>query len=176
LKDFRGKSVVKGVFNALIGVPTVALGLFLFLLFSKSGPLGAFQLLYIPLGVSVGQALLVTPIAVSLTVSALESTETQVMDLAKTLGASNIQASLEVLKEAMRGVLLALVASFNRAFAELGVAMMVGGNIKGVTRVLTTTIVLETTRGEWVLSIALTIILLSIVITLSVLVNVLKRD
>ncbi|HID17030.1 TPA: ABC transporter permease subunit, partial [Candidatus Bathyarchaeota archaeon] len=148
LREFRGKFFVKSFFNALLGVPTVALGLTLYLLFSKSGPLGFLRLLYTPFAMILGQSLLITPIMVSFTASAIESVEPEIKDLARTLGASEAQVSLTVLKEAISGVCLAVMASFNRAIAELGVALMLGGNIRGATRVLTTAIALETGRGE----------------------------
>jgi len=123
----------------------------------------------------VGQAILVTPIVVSFSIGAFEAVEPDVRLLARTLGASKLQESLAVLREAWNGVILALAASFNRALAELGIALMVGGNIRGLTRVLTTTIALETVRGEIELGIALTIILLIIVFTINACLNLLRR-
>ncbi|HDM45253.1 ABC transporter permease [Candidatus Bathyarchaeota archaeon] len=174
--SFRGKRTVKGIFNALLGVPTVGLGLILYLLLSKSGPLGVFRLLYTPSAIIIGQAILITPIIVTFCASAMESVEPEIKDLARTLGASEGEARLAVLREAAPGVALAVVASFNRAIAELGIALMLGGNISGLTRVLTTTIALETTRGNFELGIALTIILLSIVFILNFATNMLKRE
>ncbi len=176
LRSFRGKRLLKAFFNALLGIPTVVLGLILYLLFSRSGPLGLFHLLYTPLGISIGQSVLVAPIVISFGVSSIEATSSEVKDLAKTLGASDTQVSLKVAKEALGGVILSVVAAFNRAFAELGIAMMIGGNIANVTRVLTTSISLETAKGEIALSIALGIILLSIVFCLSLAVNLLRRS
>ncbi len=175
LKRFRTQSIVKGFFNAMMGMPTVSLGLILYLMFSRTGPLGFLHLLYTPLAITLGQAILITPIIVSLVTSTVESVDPEIRDLAKTLGASEAQASMAVLRESVSGVFLAIIASFNRAIAELGVALMLGGNIRGVTRVLTTSIALETTRGELVLGITLTIILLSIVFTLNTLVNLVQR-
>jgi tungstate transport system permease protein len=175
LSSFRGKRLVRGFFNAMLGVPTVALGLILYLLLSKSGPLGIFKLLYTPLGISIGQSLLITPIVVSFASSAIESTDIDMRDLARTLGASRFQTDLAVMHESVWGIILAIVASFSRAFAELGVAMMVGGNIRYVTRVLTTSIALETARGEISFSIALTIILMIVVFSLNFLINFLRR-
>lgn len=176
LRDFRGKKILKGLFNALLGFPTVGLGLILYLLLSKSGPLGVFRLLYTPTAIILGQAILITPIIVSFSVNAIESVEPEIRDLARTLGASESEADFMVLREALQGVLLAIIASFNRAIAELGVAFMLGGNIAGLTRVLTTSIALETARGNFELSIALTIVLLLIVFTLNFAVNLLKRE
>jgi tungstate transport system permease protein len=175
LRNVPGKRTIKGVFTALIGIPTVALGLYLYLLLSRSGPLGYFQLLYTPYAIIIGQCILVTPIIVSFTTSALESIDPEVRALARTLGASGFQTDALVLREARWGVVLAIIAAFNRAFAELGVAMMLGGNIRNVTRVLTTAIALQTAMGDIPLSIALAIILLSIVMTLSVIVSLARR-
>jgi len=176
LKKFRGKFLLKGFFNAMLGIPTVALGLVLYLFFSKAGPLGSFRLLYSPTAMIIGQAILVTPITVSFITSAIESVDSEIKDLAKTLGASETEASIAVLKESTSGIVLALTASFNRAIAELGVVLMVGGNIAGFTSVLTTTIALETSKGEIALAIALAIILLVIVSTLSITVNLIQRQ
>ncbi|RLG97783.1 ABC transporter permease [Candidatus Bathyarchaeota archaeon] len=175
-RNFRGKRLLKGIFNALLGIPTVGLGLILYLIFSKSGPLGMLHILYEPTAIIVGQAVLITPIMVSFSANAIEAIGTEVKDLARTLGASESEASMAVLREALPGVTLAIIASFNRAIAELGIALMLGGNIAGRTRVLTTTIQFETTRGNFELSIALTIILLLIVFTLNFAVNMLKRE
>lgn len=175
LREFRGKFFVKSFFNALLGVPTVALGLTLYLLFSKSGPLGFLRLLYTPFAMILGQSLLITPIMVSFTASAIESVEPEIKDLARTLGASEAQVSLTVLKEAISGVCLAVMASFNRAIAELGVALMLGGNIRGATRVLTTAIALETGRGEVALGIALGIILMLVATCLSLSINIIRE-
>ena len=175
MKNFRGKRFIQGSFNAFIGFPTVVLGLILFLLFSRSGPLGTFGLLFSPLVISIGQAFLITPILVSFITSAIEAIDLDIRDLAMTLGSTEIQASIAILREASGGVILAVIAGFNRAFAELGVAMMVGGNIYGSTRLLTTAIALETNRGEIPFSIALGVILLAIVYTLNISINYLRR-
>jgi len=176
MREFKGKHLAKSTFNALIGVPTVALGLTLFILFSRKGPLGPLHLLYTPTGMIVGQAILITPIIVSFMISALESVDPEIKDLARTLGASERQTSFAVLSEARKGSTLAVIAAFNRAIAELGIAMMIGGNIYGYTRVLTTTIALETARGEIMLCLQLMAILLAIVFCLTLAINLLRRD
>ncbi|UCB60613.1 MAG: ABC transporter permease [Candidatus Bathyarchaeota archaeon] len=175
LKRFPCRFIVKGFFTAMLGMPTVTLGLLLYLFFSNAGPVGPLRLLYTPTAMIIGQAILVTPITVSFVASAIESVDPEIADLAKTLGASEIQASIAVLRESSRGVLLALTTSFNRAIAELGVVLMVGGNIAHSTRVLTTTIALETNKGEIALAIALAIILLVIVSTLTLTVSLIQR-
>jgi len=175
LKNFRGKLLIKSVFSTLIGMPTVALGLILYLVFSKGGPFGFLSLLYTPTAIIIGEALLVTPIVVSFATTAIEAVDKEIMNLAKTLGASESQASIAVLKEALNGVFLAGVASFNRAIAELGVAILVGGGIVGWTEVLTTGIELETARGNLELAIALGIILLVIVFGINLAVSLIQR-
>jgi tungstate transport system permease protein len=175
LKKFYGRSLAKGFFNAMLGMPTVSLGLILYLLFSRAGSLGFLHLLYTPFAVLLGQSILITPIIVSFVASAIESVDPEIRDLAKTLGASETQASITVLSESMSGVLLAVIASFNRAISELGVALMLGGNLRNLTRVMTTAISLETARGELDLGISLTVILLSIVFVLNFLTNLVQR-
>lgn len=170
LKDFRGKTLVKAFFNSLIGIPTVVLGLVLFLIFSKGGPLGSLGLLYTPGAIILGEAILVTPILVSIAAAAIEAVDPEIMNLSKTLGASESQASIAVLKEALNGVLLSNIASFNRAIAELGVALLVGGNIAGLTDVLTTAISRYTARGDLDLAIALGIMLMVFVFGINMIV------
>jgi len=147
LREFRGKSIIKTFFNTLIGMPTVALGLVLYLIFSRAGPLGPLELLYTPGAIILGEAVLVTPLIISIETTAIEAVDPEIMDLARTLGASESQTSLAVLKEAMNGIILGNIAGFNRAIAELGVALLVGGNIAGLTDVLTTGISMWTQRG-----------------------------
>jgi tungstate transport system permease protein len=175
VRRFRGRFLVKVIFNSLIGVPTVALGLILFMFFSKSGPFGVLGLLYTPTAIIIGEALLITPIVVSLATTAIEAVDPEIMSLAKTLGASESQASVAVLKEALGGVSLAGIASFNRAIAELGVALLVGGNIAGWTEILTTGISIETQRGNIDLAIALGIILLVLVFGINLTLNIIQR-
>jgi tungstate transport system permease protein len=175
LKSFRGRFLVKNIFNTLLGIPTVGLGLILFLLLSKAGPLGFLGLLFTPSGIIIGEAVLVTPIVVSLATTAIEAVDPEIMKQAKTLGASDSQASTTVLREATSSIVLAGIASFNRAIAELGVAQMVGGNIFHTTQVLTTVIANETQIDNIGISIALTIILLAIVFGITLTVNVIQR-
>ena len=175
MKSFPGKQLTKGVFNALLGMPTVALGLILYLLFSRTGQLGFLHLFPSSQAIIIGQAILVTPILVSLTISAVESVDPEIKDLAKTLGASEAEASLTVLREAGGGVVLAVIASFNRAIAELGIALAVGANLRGSTQVLTTVIAMEVNRGNLENSIQLMVILLAIVFSITLVTNFLQR-
>ncbi|MEM3536592.1 MAG: ABC transporter permease [Candidatus Bathyarchaeia archaeon] len=170
LKNFRGKSLVKSFFNALIGMPTVALGLILYFIFSsKGGPLGFLRLLYTPTAVIIGEAVLITPIIVTLATTAIEAIDPEIANLAKTLGANDAQVSVAVLKEASNGIFSAILTSFNRAIAELGVALMVGGNI-----VLTTQIASQI-NYDLTISVALTIILLLVVFLTNTLVYLIRR-
>jgi len=175
LGEFRGRLIVKWIFNAFMGMPTVTLGLLLYLLLSRSGPLGFLHLLYTPWAIVLGQSILITPMVVSFVATTLESVDPEIRNLALTLGASEARAHLTVLGESLGGVLLAVTASFNRAIAELGVALMLGGNIRGVTRVLTTSIALETARGEVTLSIALAVVLMLMVAAVSLTMNLVQR-
>jgi tungstate transport system permease protein len=175
LYSFRGKWVIKGFFNAFIGVPTVALGLLLYLLLSKSGEFGSLSLLYTVNGIAVGQSILLTPIIVSFTSSALGAADVQLRDLAKTLGASSLRTNLAIMRETVWSMVLAVTAGFNRGFGELGIAMIVGGNIFQETRVLTTSIAVETNLGQFDVAMAYGIILMTIVIAVTLVVNLVER-
>jgi tungstate transport system permease protein len=178
MKEFRGKTIVKAFFNTLIGLPTVVLGLILFLIFSRGGPLGFLGLLYTPGAIIIGQAILVTPILVSIGVSAIESVDPEIMSLAQTLGASESQAQIAVLKEAINGIVLSDLASFNRAIGELGVVLMVGGNIAGGgirTDVMTTSIARDVQISEIGLAIALGVLLVIILFAINIIVVVLRK-
>lgn len=175
LGKFRGRVLLRGAFNVLLGVPTVTLGLVLYLLVSRSGPLGFLRLLYTPTAIILGQAVLITPIIVSFVANTLEAVDPDVRNLALTLGSTETEAVLMVVNESLEGVLLSVTAGFNRAIAELGIALMVGGNIRGVTRMLTTYIALETNRGEVAIGIAFAVILLAIVAAVNLSVNFLQR-
>ena len=180
LSSFRGKSLIKSVFNAMLGIPTVVMGLILYLFLAPAGPLGLLGLLYTEMGISFGQMLLILPIVVSFTANSIESVEGELRDLVLTLGASRIQVMVKVVEEAVSGIVLSVIAAFNRAIAELGIALMVGGNIfvKGGelnTRVLTTSIQMYVARGEIEFAIALGTILLAIVFAVTALSNYLQR-
>jgi tungstate transport system permease protein len=178
MREFRGKTILKTIFSTLIGLPTVVLGLILYLIFSRSGPLGFLGLLYTPGAIIIGQAVLVTPILVSIGVSAIESVDPELMNLSKTLGASESQAQIAVLKEAINGIILSDLASFNRAIGELGVVLLVGGNIAGGgnrTDVMTTAISRDVQIGDIGLAVALGILLVIILFTINIIVVVLRR-
>ncbi len=171
---FRGKKIVRDFFNAMIGIPTVALGLVLYLLLSREGALGFLNLLYTPSAIMLGQALLITPLMISFLMHAIEEVNPLIKETALTLGASEREANRVVLREAKKGSVLATVAGFNRAISELGIALMVGGNLAGTTRVMTTEISRVVSGGDIELAIQLTIVLLSIAFTSTLILNRLR--
>lgn len=169
--NFRGKRVVVNLIQTLYSLPTVTVGLVVFLLLSRSGPFGGFGLLFTPWGMVIGQTILITPIITGLTIAALSDVGPAVRDTAVSLGASKFQAIFTIMAEARAAMLAAVLLGFGRALSEVGVAMMIGGNIRGYTRVLTTAIAMETSRGDIELSMALGIILISISLIVNLLVN-----
>ncbi len=174
VKNFRGKKFVLVLVNNALALPTVVVGLLVYSFISRVGPLGYFGLLYTPTAVIIGQFLLATPIIIALTHSAIQGIDTKVRSTALTLGATEIQAAWTVIKEARFAVISAVIAGFGRIIAEVGAAMMLGGNIKGSTRTMTTAISLETSKGEFGFGIALGIILLLISLSINALLSYLQ--
>jgi tungstate transport system permease protein len=170
-RSFRGKRSLINLIQTLYSLPTVTVGLLVFLMLSRSGPLGSLNLLFTPAGMVIGQTILITPIMIGLTIAALGGVGSQIRDTARSLGATEFQIIMTVIKEAKPAVLAAVLLGFGRALSEVGVAMMIGGNIRGYTRVLTTSIALETSMGNIEFSIALGIILLSISLIVNLIVN-----
>jgi tungstate transport system permease protein len=166
-KNFPGKRLLISVIQTFYSVPTVTVGLFVFVMFSRSGPLGGLDLLFTPTVMVIGQVLLVMPILLGLTISALSGVDRSITDTARSLGANGWQNVLVVMKEARFAVMAAIILGFGRAISEVGLALMVGGNIKGFTRVITTAISLETGKGDIELSMALGIILIVIALIIN---------
>lgn len=160
--NFRGKRFLISFINTLFSLPTVLVGLLVFMLFSRAGPLGELGLLFTPTIMVIGQALLVTPLMLGLVISAHSGIDRQAKETAIAMGASRLQMGVMMIKEGRFAIFTAFILGFGRAISEVGLALMVGGNINGYTRVLTTAISLETGRGDIELAIALGIILLSI--------------
>ncbi|MCG2828476.1 ABC transporter permease [Methanothermobacter sp. K4] len=171
LKEFTGKRVLLNVIQTLYSIPTVLVGLFVFLLISRSGPLGPLNLLFTPAGMILGQTILILPLITGFSLTALRSVKPELRDLARSLGATESQVMLRVLEEARYAVMAAIILGFGRAISEVGAAIMLGGNIRGFTRVITTAISLETSRGNLELSIALGIILLVISLAVNTVLN-----
>ena len=166
-KEFRGKGVLITVFNTLMALPTVVVGLFCYSFLSRKGPLGFLDLLFTPSGIIIGDIILAFPLIVGLTIAAVHSVDSRAKMTAMSLGASPGQVSLTVLKEARFGLMAALFNGFGRVVAEVGSAMMLGGNIRGYTRTITTAIALETSKGEFAFGMALGIILLTLALTVN---------
>lgn len=170
-KNFRGKRSVINLIQTLYSLPTVLVGLLVFLLISNEGPLGSLQLLFTPGGMILGQTILILPIIVGFTITALYGVKGEVKDLALSLGASEFQTIYAIMKEAKYALYAAIILGFGRAISEVGVALMIGGNIRNFTRVITTTMSLETAKGNLELSIALGIILLAIALIINLALN-----
>jgi tungstate transport system permease protein len=162
IKEFPGKAVLQTFLNALMALPTVVVGLTVYALISRQGPLGEWGLLFSPSAVIIGQWILATPLICALTISATKSVDSKVGSTALTLGANIMQESIAILKEARFALFAAIIAGFGRVIAEVGAAMMLGGNIRGYTRTMTTAIALETSKGEFGFGLALGFILMAI--------------
>jgi len=173
--NFRGKNLLISIIQTFYSLPTVLVGLLVFILFSRAGPLGGLSLMFTPALMIIGQALLVIPLMLGLIISALVSLEKTIADTAFSLGASRYQAGLLALKEARYAVITSVIMGFGRAISEVGLAMMVGGNIRGFTRTLTTAISLETSKGDLEFSLALGFILLIISLAINVVLSQLQR-
>jgi tungstate transport system permease protein len=173
--DFKGKRVVINVIQTFYSLPTVVVGLFVFLFISRSGPFGGLELLFTPAAIIIGQVILIMPVLTGMAIGALSGVDKAIRDTAISSGASSTQAMRAILFEARFAVVGALILGFGRAISEVGAALMLGGNIRGYTRVLTTAISLETQRGELVLSLALGIILIGIAMVVSVIMNILLQ-
>ena len=152
-------------------IPTVAVGLFVFVFLSRAGPFGGLELLFTPEAIIIGQVLLIIPIILGLTISALSGIDRTLIDTARSLGANGIQITVLILKEARFAVMAAIIMGFGRAISEVGISLMVGGNIRGFTRVITTAISLETSKGDIELSIALGLILILLALIANILLN-----
>ena len=171
VKDFWGKNFTIASINTLLALPTVVVGLIVYSLISRKGPLGVLGLLFTPSAMIIGQFILATPIIIALTHSAVQGIDKRVRNTALTLGATESQSAWMVIKEARYAVLAAVITGFGRVIAEVGAAMMLGGNIKGSTRTMTTAIALETSKGEFGFGIALGIILLIIAFSINILLH-----
>jgi len=167
LSRFYGRSVVVVVCNALMGLPPVVAGLVVYLMLSRSGPFGALALLFTPTAMIIAQTLLILPIVISLTRSVVEDLWAEYREQLRSLGAGRLRAVPTLLWDGRVSLLTGVLAGFGRASAEVGAVLIVGGNIAGHTRTMTTAITLETSRGNLGLAVALGIILLGLTLTLN---------
>ena len=168
-RDFFGKSALLTIFNTLMALPTVVIGLFTYSFLSRKGPLGFLDLLFTPTGIVIGDVILAFPLIVGLTVAAVNAVDDRARLTAMSLGATSRQTSWTVLLEARFALMAAVINGFGRVIAEVGSAMMLGGNIRGYTRTLTTAIALETSKGEFAFGMALGLILLTVALSVNLL-------
>ena len=167
VERFHGRQTLIVLLNALMGLPPVVVGLVVYLLLSRAGPLGSFGILFTPAAMVIAQAILVTPILAALSRQVLEDAWREYEEQLRSLGARRMTAALTLLWDTRFSLVTIVLAGFGRAAAEVGAVIIVGGNIDGVTRVMTTTIALETSKGDLPLALGLGVILVGLVIMLN---------
>jgi tungstate transport system permease protein len=175
LKKFRGRGFLISISNTFMGLPPVVVGLFVYLMLSRRGPLGFMELLYTPSAMVIAQIILIFPIVSSLCHSAVISVDPIIRHAAVTLGATRFQSAFAVMREARYGILSGVIAGLGRAMGEVGAILIVGGNIAGHTRVMTTTIALETDKGNFELALALGIILIIISLVINIWLHLIQK-
>jgi len=175
-KRFPGRSLLVLLLRVGMSVPTVLIGLLCYGLLSRRGTLGELELLYTPTAIILGEFFLALPIVATLTHGAITRLDPRAFETARTLGAGPLQRTVTYLREAKLAIALAVLTAFSRCFTELGIAMMVGGNITGRTRTLTTATALETARGEFASGVAMSLILLSIAMLVTLAIALLSRE
>jgi tungstate transport system permease protein len=168
LARFRGRRLVAALLYTGMGLPPVVVGLAVYLLLSRSGPLGSLGWLFTPRAMVLAQAVIALPVVAGITLASVSAVPGELLAQVRALGASRRQARRAVLREARAGILVALAAGFGRVVSEVGAALMVGGNIQGHTRVLTTAIVLETGKGAFAVALALAGWLLALALAVNV--------
>jgi tungstate transport system permease protein len=173
---FPGRAALVITLNALMGLPPVVVGLLVYLLLSRAGPLGEFGLLYTPTAMIIAQAVLITPIVAALTRQTIEDMNDEYHDQLRVLGITPLGMMKTLLWDARYSLLTALLAGFGRAVAEVGAVIIVGGNINHVTRVMTTTIALETSKGNLALALGLGLVLVTIAIAANAAVMTLRAS
>jgi tungstate transport system permease protein len=172
---FPGRRGVIVMLNALMGLPPVVVGLVVYLLLSRAGPLGSLGILFTPLAMVVAQTILILPILAALTRQAVEDAWSEYSEQLRSLGAEGTRAALTLLWDIRFSLVTAVLAGLGRALAEVGAVMIVGGNIDGVTRVMTTTIALETSKGDLALALSLGIVLIVLVVAINTAVHLVKE-
>ena len=172
--NFPGRRIILAFFNSLLSVPTVVIGLFLYVLLTRQGPFGNLRLLFTQSAIVIGQMILCFPVLVALGYAAIQASDRRVWETSRTLGAPTWFSILTVFYEVRFGLLAAVLTGFGRIISEVGISMMVGGNIMGYTRNITTAIALETSKGEFTQGIALGIVLLALAFLLTALLSYLQ--
>lgn len=175
INEFKGKRMIITLFNTMMALPTVVVGLFVFSLISRQGPLGVLGLLFTPIAMMIGQFILATPIITALAISAIQGIDPRIKMTAVTLGARSYQITFALMLEARFAIMAAIIAGFGRIIGEVGSAMILGGNIRGYTRSITTAIALETSKGEFSLGLALGIILLAVALSVNIILRYLQQ-
>lgn len=173
--DFPLKRPAVTVLNSLVAVPTVVVGLVVYGFISRQGPLGALGLLFTPTAIVIGGTLLASPIVANYAMAAARGADPRILPTARTLGAGPLRAAGALVAEVRFGILAAVIAGFGRVVSEVGVAMMLGGNIRGYTRTMTTAIALETSKGEFAFGMALGIVLMAVALGVNVFLTALQR-
>ncbi|RSZ55995.1 ABC transporter permease [Massilia atriviolacea] len=173
---FGGRRIAIWLVQASLSLPTVLIGLLLYLLLSRHGPWGSLHWLFSQPGVVLGQAVIATPVLVAFTLAAVQALDPRYADTARALGASRWRTMLTVLHEVRFGVMAAVISGFGRVISEVGCALMVGGNIAGQTRTITTAIALETSKGEFAQGIALGIVLVVLALAMNGALMLLQGD
>jgi len=158
--SFKGKRILIICLNTMLALPTVVIGLFVYSFISRRSILGSLDLLYTQKAIVIGQIILILPIVATLTIAAISRIDERYRKTAMTLGANRWQTACVIFREARFGIIAAVIAAFGRVIAEVGISMMLGGNAKGFTRTMTTAMALEYDKGEFILAVALGIILL----------------
>lgn len=174
MSRFRGRTVIIVLLNALMGLPPVVVGLFVYLLLSNAGPLGWLQLLYTPTAMIIAQTVLITPIVAALSREVVEQLHNEYAEQFRSLGVPTQTAVVALLWDARYSLLTVALAGFGRAVAEVGAVIIVGGNINHLTRVMTTAIALETSKGDLALALALGIVLIAIALSVNATVMALR--
>ena len=168
---FPGRRMVTVLLSSLMALPTVVIALVLYGLLSRTGPLGYLGLLFSPLAVIIGQTVLCFPIIVTMTRTAVEAIEEETVETLITLGATPVRRMFALLREARSGIIAATLAGFGRAIGEIGISMMLGGNIRWQTRTITTAIALQSSRGQFELALGLGMVLIVVALTANVVLN-----
>ena len=168
LKQFRGRTLAVALVHTGFALPPVVIGLFVFMLLSRNGPAGEWNLLFTPSAMIIAQALLATPYVIGISLAAVQAVPADVRLQARALGASPFRSVVTHMREARIGLIAAVIAGFGAVISEVGAVMMVGGNIAGETRVMTTAIVLETRRGNFRTAMALGLVLLAIAFAVNI--------
>lgn len=175
LTRFKGRKVLLVFINIGMGLPPVVAGLWITMLLWRSGPFGQFSLLYTPTAIVMAQVLVSLPIVTSLTCSAFQQISDKMLLQIRALGATKLQTLFILIKQSKIAILAAIMAGFGRVIAEVGAAMMVGGNIQGDTRILTTSIVMEVSKGNFDIALALSFILISVALIITAVLTFLQQ-